>query len=162
MPDYSQQASLHRAALLLGLATGADVIAWADDILEHGGEPSKLLIDLTLVSPNDLSELRHALEPIASREDSPAMFRALFDMARQRVVAGERSVEDTITVLTQARSFLKLPDAYAADIQTLHTDHLLAVAGIRGNVAEAENRVIEWLAQFENAADAFLQETTHG
>ncbi|MBC8086153.1 MAG: hypothetical protein H7Z40_02740 [Phycisphaerae bacterium] len=156
-----QQAAFHRAALLLGLTTGDAVIAWADSIIARDDEQPSALLDLAMIPPHDLSELRHALEPIATRVDSPDMLRALFDIARRNLQNGERSSADTITVLSQARSFFKLPDDYSVAIQTLANDHMLAVAGLRGEVADVEAGVAAWLAQFEGAEDSFLQNGTH-
>ncbi|GEM_PF-2744138 len=80
-------------------------------------------------------------------------------MARRDELSGQRSVFDTITVLRQARSFLKLPAEYSLDIQTLHNDHVLARARIEQNVVEVEGRVRTWLAPFENAERQSLEES---
>lgn len=160
MIHIAHLASFHRAALLLGLTTGDAVIMWADDIIARDAEGASALLDLAMIPPHDLSELRHALEPISARTDSPEMIRALFDIARRNLADGQRSAKDTITVLSQARSFLKLPDDYSVAIQTFANDHMLAVAGMRGDVAEVGSRVSEWLAQFEYAELSFLQEST--
>jgi hypothetical protein len=158
MTGITREAAFYRAALLLGLTTGDAVIAWADRLIASDDEGAAALLDLTVIPPHDLSELRHALEPISARTDSPEMLRALFDTARANFAQGRRNANDTITVLSQARSFLKLPDAYSFAIQTLANDHMLAVSGIRGNVAEVEGRVATWLAQFEHAALTYLGE----
>lgn len=158
MPDYTQLAAFHRAALLLGLTNGATVIAWADDIIARDADVPKQLLDLAMISPDDLSELRHALQPIAAPTESPALLHALFDRARADLASGRRSAADTITVLRQARSFLAVPtDEYDA-IALLQNDHMLATAGVIGSVDAVVTRLDAWLAQFAGAEATFLEE----
>jgi len=64
---FLQQAAYHRAALLFGLTTGDVVIAWADDIIAHDHENAAPFLDLSLIPPHDLSELRHALAAVEGR-----------------------------------------------------------------------------------------------
>lgn len=157
--NYPELAAYHRAALLLGLTTGDVVIAWADNIIANDSEVSGPFLDLSMIPPHDLSELRHALEPLSARTDSLSLLRALFDIARRDELSGKRAALDTITVLRQARSCLKLPEAYSVAIQTLDNDHMLARAGIEQDVVDVERRVRAWLAQFENAESEFLEES---
>lgn len=165
MTNYPQHASLHRAALLMGLTNGASVIAWADDAIANDADAPAELFELAMVPPHDLSELRHALQPLAARAESRgevrgeslAVVRALLDRARNDLVQGKRSVLDTITVLAQARRFLTLPSEYLEVIDTLQDDHMLATAGITGDVADVETRVRCWLNQFAGGESAFLK-----
>ena len=159
MNQRASEAAFHRAALLLGLTSGDAVIAWADDIIANDHENAAPFLDLSMIPPHDLSELRHALEHIATRTDSLGLLRALFDIARREELIGKRSAGDTITVLRQARSFLKLPDEYSLEIQKLDNDHMLARAGIEQDVTDVERRVRVWLAQFENAENEFFEES---
>ena len=157
MIDYSQEASFYRSALLLGLTTGDAVIAWADNIIANDAEAAEKFLDLSMIPSHDLSELRHALEPISAREDSVAMLRALFDIARRDLENGRRSAADTVTVVAQARSFLKLPMEISREVDQFAKDHMLAGAGIIHDKNDVETRLRAWLAQFENAEHEFLE-----
>ena len=159
MRNYAQLASFHRAALLLGLTDGNTVIAWADEVIAHDTDAPAELFELTMVPPHDLSELRHALQPLAARGESLSVVRALLDRVRSDVVHGNRSVPDTITVLAQARRFLTVPAHYFDAIDTLQDDHMLAVGGVTGDVAVIEERARVWLNQFAGGESAFLEES---
>ncbi len=154
MTDYTTQASFNRAALLLGLTTGADVVAWADAIIATESEAPAELFDVALLRPDDLSELRHALQPLATQEESLLVLRALLDVARGELDCRQRSTKDTVTVLAQSRHFLNLPPKYVDEIDTLQDDFMLASASVAGNTAEVEMRLHAWLAQFEGGRAA--------
>lgn len=155
MTNIPRQAAFHRAALLLGIESGADVVAWADNLIVEHADVPKQVRELSTIPPHDLSELRHALQPIAAPDDDELLLRALFDRVRRDVAEGTRTVKDSVTVLSQARSFLSLPLDYFTNIDTLQDDHMLAVAGVRGATPEVEQQVQQWLAQFEGSESEF-------
>ena len=155
---YQQLASYYRAALLLGLVSGDVVIAWADSIIASDSDAPQSLLDLAMIPPGDLSELRHALFPVAAPTESLATIRALFDRARAELESGQRSPLDTITVLRQARSFLKLPTNMHDEVALLQNDHMLATAGVIGSTDAVVVRLHTWLAQFAGSEAAFFQE----
>lgn len=158
MTNIPREAAFHRAALLLGIESGADVVAWADGIIAEHADVPKQILELSTIPAHDLSELRHALQPIAAPDDDALLLRALFDRVRRDVSEGARSVKDSVTVLSQARSFLSLPLDYFTNIDTLQDDHMLAVAGIGVATAEVEHQVQQWLAQFEGSETEFHSE----
>ena len=158
MTDIAREAAFHRAALLLGIEPGADVVAWADNLIVESVEVPKQVLELSTIPPHDLSELRHSLQPLAAPGDDEALLRALFDRVRLDVARGARSVKDSVMVLSQARSFLALPLEYFTNIDTLQDDHMLAIAGVRGVTAEIEQQVVLWLAQFEGSEAEFHSE----
>lgn len=158
MTDIAREAAFHRAALLLGIESGADVVAWADNLIEENADIPKQVLELSTIPPHDLSELRHMLQPIAAPGEDEALLRALFDRVRRDRVNGTRSLKDSVTVLSQARSFLALPLEYFTSIDTLQDDHMLAIAGVRGVTAEIEQQVLLWLAQFEGSEQEFHSE----
>jgi hypothetical protein len=158
MTDLAREAAFHRASLLLGIESGADVVAWADNLIAEHDEVPKQILELSTIPPHDLSELRHALQPIAAPKEDEVMLRALFDRVRKDAINGKRSLKDTVTVLSQARSFLALPLDMFTNIDTLQDDHMLAVAGIGKVTSEVESQTLSWLSQFEGSEDAFHME----
>ncbi|MEO7999167.1 MAG: hypothetical protein ABI852_17060, partial [Gemmatimonadaceae bacterium] len=70
MTDIAREAAFHRAALLLGIESGADVVQWADNLIVDHAHVPKEILELSTVPPYDLSELRHALQPLAARGES--------------------------------------------------------------------------------------------
>ncbi len=158
MTDIAREAAFHRAALLLGITSGADVVRWADNLIIEHAEVPKQVLELSTIPAHDLSELRHALQPIARPDDDALLLCALFDRVRGDAVNATRSVQDSVTVLAQARSFLSLPLEYFTDIDTLQDGLMLAIAGARGISAEVEQQVVVWLAQFEGSEAEFHSE----
>ncbi len=160
MPDYSQQATFNRAALLLGLTSGEEVVAWADSIIASDVHAPGDLLTLSMVEPGDLSELRHALWPLTNGGESLAIIRALFDILRRHLQSGTRSAADTLRVLSQASALLAMPEIYAREIATLRADHMLAVARVTGHTSDVETHTKQWLTQFDGGEAAFFQEST--
>jgi len=142
-PDYSLEATCFRTALLLGLIRGGRVQLWAEEAIAREAEPPAALIDVVSAAPTDLSELRHALWPLVIEPVPAVVLKAMFGLLHADLSAGQRSLADTITVLRQMRSMLKLP----ADIYSDLNDTLVAHATDR-----TRERVLEtWLAQFSDA-----------
>lgn len=158
MTDIAREAAFHRAALLLGIESGSDVVTWADNLIANNDDVPKQVLELSMVPPHDLSELRHALQPLAATQDDDLLLRALFDRVRQDVSDGKRSLKDSVTVLAQARSFLALPLEMFTNIDTLQDDHMLAMAGIGQTTESIEQQVTLWLAQFEGSENEFHSE----
>jgi hypothetical protein len=160
MQQLRQIATFYRAALLLGIVSGEDVIAWADAVIARDADAPSQLIDLSMIPSSDLSELRHALQPLTTDTESLAILRALFDRARNDLESGRRDATDTITVLRQARSFLKLPSDMYDDVGLLQNDFMLANARVIGNTDAVIARLHAWLAPFAGSEAAFFEEQT--
>ena len=158
MKDYSQQSAFHRAALLLGLTSGKDILAWADHVIMQDGDAPSGFVELSLIPADDLSELRHALQPMAARVESPLILPALIDRIRTDFDAGTRSARDSLTVLAQLRSFMKVPAELSEEIATLVNAHMLATARVTGDIPQLEIRLREWLNQFVGGESTFHEE----
>lgn len=150
MADYRDQATFHRAALMLGLTSGEFVVAWADTILASDPEPPHAITEVALVPPGDLTALRAALQPLAAESESNAVLRALIGIAARDLARGRRSLRDTVTVLSQVRRGLSIPGAMQWAIDTLEDDYMLASAGVTNDLDVVEARVRAWLAPFED------------
>ena len=150
MTDYRDQATFHRAALMLGLTSGEFVIAWADTIISTDPAPPPAISEVSLVPPGDLTALRAALQPLAARTESNAVLRAVIGIAARDLARGGRSVKDTVTVLSQVRRGLTIPDAMQWAIDTIEDDHMLATGGVTNDLDAVEARVRAWLAAFED------------
>lgn len=158
MKDYTQQAAFHRAALLLGLTTGKHVLEWADAVIMSDSDAPGGFVQLSLVPADDLSELRHELFPLAARVESPLIIPALFDRVRGDLEVGKRNVKDSLTVLEQARSLMKVPAPLSDELVALFNAHMLATAHVTGDIFEIEGRVRVWLEQFAGGESAFHQQ----
>jgi len=156
MHDYRRQATFHRAALLLGLVSGRDVVTWAHDVIEEASEVPPALLDLVLVPPHDLTGLRRALQPMSDDTESAEVVAALLDLTERDLASGRRSYGDTITILSQVRRFLTVPPDLLDDIDGLVDDFMLASAGVTGDVASVESRLVRWLTTFAGRRDAML------
>ena len=138
------EAGLHRTRLLLGLTTGAAVVAWADArILELADVPAAL-IEVAATPPDDLSALRHALLPLAPEAEVPLLVAQILQDVARDLVAGRRSPADTTTVLGQMRRMLPLPVAVDAELDELIDTLMLAEVGVGTSVPEATDAVVAW------------------
>ena len=133
-----QQATFYRAALLLGLASGDEVVRWAETVIAQVAVPPDDLLDLAMTSPDDLTALRAALRPIAAPTESAAVCRTILGVTAGDLASGRRSIRDTVTVLTQVAARLSIARAWAEDIDTLADDYTLATAQVAGHPAAAE------------------------
>ena len=61
MSRWSEDASFYRAALLLGLIRGGEVIRWADEVIHHEPSAPAGLFELSTTSPDDLTMVRRRL-----------------------------------------------------------------------------------------------------
>jgi hypothetical protein len=150
---YREQATLYRAALLLGLVTCDTVVQWAEETVARENSVPHELLDVLLVAPGDLTALRFALQPLADGQESPAVLRSIFLIVLQDLNSGKRNAKDSVTILSQIRRNLAVTAAVSDEIDTLEDDFMLANAGVTGDVASVEQRVREWLAQFSAAGE---------
>ncbi len=150
---YREQATLYRAALLLGLVTCETVVDWAEEIVAREASVPHELLEVLLVSPGDLTALRFALQPLADEKESPAVLRSVFLIVLHDLNSGKRNVKDSVTILSQIRRNLAVSAAVHDEIDTLEDDFMLANAGVTGDAPGVERRIREWLAQFSAAGD---------
>ena len=99
----------------------------------------------------DLTRLRDALLPLAEEIESPDVVRELLGVVARDLADGRRNVEDTMRVLTQTRRLLAVPADWERAIDSLVDDHMLATAGVAGNLDEIGARASAWLARFAGA-----------
>ena len=150
--DYALEATYYRTALLLGLVRGEEVLRWAVQAIDREQEPRRELIDVVSLSPHDLSELRHALWPLVIEPDPRVVVEAIFGLLHADLSTGRRSLADTLTVLRQMRSMLRMPPPlYAA----------LNDADVAYTTAGGQEAILAtWLEQFAHVGLAQLQSTS--
>jgi hypothetical protein len=141
---YAERATCYRTALLLGLIDGIAVHQWAHYVIEHDASPPAAFFELISIDPMDLSALRKALWPLVIEPDPPAVLRSLLGRLGHDLTAGHRGVTDTITVLRQMRSMLRLPPDIYAELNAA------LVAQVRDGQDEA---IVRWLQQFADSAE---------
>ena len=116
--DYSLNATYYRTALLLGLVQGEEVHRWGERMVERDPEPPQAILEVISTSPGDLSELRHGLWPLALETEPGAVLRAMFALLYADLESGKRGMTDTVTVLRQMRSMLRLPAALYEELNS--------------------------------------------
>jgi hypothetical protein len=145
--DFSLEATYYRTALLLGLVRGDVVHRWAEQAIEREPEPLPELIEIVAAPSTDLSAMRHALWPLVIEPVPRVVFEALFGLLYADLASGRRGIADTLTVLRQMRSMLRLPPPVYAELNSVL-------------VAYAEGRttaIAEWLEQFAQSASAVFR-----
>lgn len=146
MKPYREQAALYRAALLLGLVRGEEVVRWADGVVE-ADEGVPALIDIATTPPDDLTMMRERLLALCDERESPDTVRRLLSLVQRDLVSGRRSFTDTMTVLKQLRAFVKVDRSLNEQLKTLGVDVFMAPADSVERAA-AEQRVRDWLQQY--------------
>ena len=147
--SYRLEATYYRTALLLGLVQGEEVHRWAERIIEQEPTPPHELFDLVSIPSTDLSALRYGLWSLAIQPEPPEVLREMFGLLYADLIGGRRAVEDTVTVLRQMRSMLRLPAPIYADLNAALVSHGLTKA-TGGTIAA-------WLEQFAHAHQRSLR-----
>ena len=144
---YAAQASVHRAALLLGLVRGDEVIRWADEVIRSGADAPAAFVEIATTPPDDLTLLRERLYEAGGHRESSEVVRRLIGLVHRDLASGRRSLADTMTVLKQLRAFVKVEPDLNEQLKTLGVDVFMAAPGSPAR-AEAERRVRDWLQQY--------------
>jgi hypothetical protein len=143
--DVRFEAEFLRAALLVGLVRETDVHAWAESLLEAGGEDDGRLTDV-LLAPAELTAIREALRPISEPETPRAVGTALLAFMANDPSAAGLSVSDQLRVLSLLRRE-GMVSADAADSIKLFEDRLmLASVNVAGETAPTPAEMRAWLA----------------
>ena len=155
MTLYRDRAAFYRAALLVGLVRGEEVIAWADEVIAADAPAPAAFIDIATTAPSDLTVLRHRLLMATDEHESPAVVGSLLGVVNRDLASGRRTLPDTMTVLKQLRAFIRVDRALNEQLKTLGVDVALAAPGSPQR-ADAEQRVRGWLHQFDGTARTFV------
>jgi len=139
--SYVDEAAFYRAALLLGLIRGPQVIAWADEVLGKDAAPPAPFTEIATTDPDELTQLRHHLFELSGEGQSGDVVRRLLGLVHADLSSGRRTFTDTLTVLRQLRGFLKLDRDLNEHMKALAVDVGLGRDG-------AEARVRDWLQSF--------------
>lgn len=140
MPDYSLEATYYRTALLLGLIRGETVHRWAERIIEQDPEPPPAFFEVVSAQPADLSALRDALWTLVAKPEPAMVLEAVLRLVHEDLASGRRGYADTLTILRQMRSMLRLPpDLYASLNAALVASVTESIRGLP---------IVEWLQQF--------------
>ena len=140
MPDYSLEATYYRTALLLGLIRGEAVHQWAEQVIEQDPAPPTAFFEVVSAQPADLSAVRDALWPLVAEPGPSVVLEAVLRLLHEDLTSGRRGYPDTLTILRQMRSMLRLPSDLYASLN----------AALVASVTESTRglTIAEWLQQF--------------
>ena len=144
---YREEATFYRAALLLGLIRGDAVVRWSDTVLAGDPNAPAAFVEIASTPAGDLSAMRHALYPLCDDRESALVIRRILGLVSQDLAEERRSFDDSVSVLSQIRRFLKLDSATDEGLKTLLVEVWRARHGLGGDWDAAEARVREWLAE---------------
>jgi hypothetical protein len=157
---HSDQATYYRTALLLGLVDGITVHDWAHRVIERDAKVPTAFFELISIDPADLSAQRHALWPLVIEPDPPAVLRLILARVGADLQDGHRSLEDTIIVLRQMRSLLRLPPDLYEGLNAAVVAH--ASEGHAAHAGEGHNDAIgRWLRGFVASSDEPVSRDSH-
>ena len=143
--SYREQATFYRAALLLGLMRGDAVVEWSDRVLAVDPHAPSAFVDVAATPADDLSAMRHALYPLCDDREPASVVRAILGLVAQDLETGRRSFDDTMTVLSQVRRFLRVDATTNEELKALAVDVWQARHNPGGDLEAAKRRVREWL-----------------
>ena len=146
--NYADQAALYRAALLLGLVRGDEVIRWADLVIGEDASAPAAFVEIATTDPDDLTSLRERLLAIGEARESSQVVRRLIGLVQRDLASGRRTLQDTMTVIKQLRAFVAVDRDLNEHLKALGVDIFMAPAGSQAR-ADAEQRVRDWLRQYE-------------
>ena len=147
--SYELEATYYRTGLLLGLIQGEEVSRWTERVIEKEPTPPPAFLDLASVPSTDLNALRHGLWPLAIEPEPSEVLQAMFGLLYSDLLADRRGIEDTVTVLRQMRSMLRLP----VPMYSALNDALVA----HGRAKPSEDGLRMWLKQFALSHEQFTQ-----
>lgn len=150
--DYSLQATYYRTTLLLGLSRGEAVHEWAERMIAQDPEPPHAFLEAVSVPPSDLTALRHALWPLVVEPDPREVIEAILAVLHVDLVSGRRGLGDTVTIMRQMPSMLRLPRDLYDSLNGALVAHMpdrvdgAAIAGWLGQFAHDGGRPrTEWV-----------------
>lgn len=138
-PPHALRATYFRTALLLGLVRGDDVHRWAERVIDRERDPPKAFFDIVSVPADDLTGLRHALWPLVIDPEPATVIEAILSLLYADLMGERRNFDDTLTILRQMRSLLRLPPEIYANLNAT----LVTYA-----TSQQERVISEWLHQF--------------
>ena len=141
--DYSLAATYLRTGLLLGTIRGESAVQWAERAIEADPAHPDALLDVVSVPATDLSGLRHALWPLVAEPEPLVVLETVLGHLHRDLVSGQRTLTDTLTILRQMRSMLRLPPALYAGLNGAMVAH--------GNTGADSACIPQWLQQFAAA-----------
>jgi hypothetical protein len=141
--SHRLEATYYRTALLLGLIPGDAVHRWAERIIDEEATPQNELLELVSIPVSDLSALRLGLWPLAVEPEPEAVLRAILGLVHADLTDERRTTEDTVTVLRQMRSMLRLPAPMYSELNEALVSHGLA--------KPTGGTIGVWLQQFATA-----------
>jgi hypothetical protein len=153
---HSEEAAFYRAALLLGLVRGDEVIRWADEVLGSDASAPVALAEVATTPADDLTRMRHHLYEAGGQKESGEVIRRLIGLVHRDLVSSRRSFADTMTVIKQLRAFVTVDRTLNEQLKTLGLDVAVAPPGSPQRAA-AEQRVRDWLRKYDSDADAFIE-----
>ena len=136
------EAAFYRAALLLGLVRGEDVVRWADEVLGREADAPSPLVELSTIEPDSITALRQQLFELSGEGETNEVVGRVLGLVQRDLASGRRSFDDTRTVLKQLRAFLKLNRDLNEQLKEFGVDLGLWREG-------AEQRVRDWLRRYE-------------
>ena len=137
--DYSLDATFYRTALLLGLIRGDVVHRWVDEVIAQEAQAPAAFFEAASIPPADLSALRHALWPLVVDPAPTVVLARVLAVLHEDLVSGRRGLADTLTIVRQMRSMLRLPPDLYADLNAALVAHAADPGG---------SAIAGWLHQF--------------
>ena len=142
--DRALAANVLPNGTLLGVVRGDAVHQRAEQVIASEPDPPSTIFDVVSTAASDLSGLRSALWPMTIEPDPPAVLEALLGGLSRDLDSGRRSLVDTLTIVRQMRSMVKLPAALYAELNAALVD--------QANQDATPSPIAAWLQRFAGAS----------
>jgi len=154
--EIPKQAAFYRQALICGIITADQTVAWADWLIDVGGDLPSAIYDLSLAGSRGVSRMVDLLTSLAQGENALNVVPALLDVLRQRYLAGALELPAVIEVIRRIKDSVPPNVDLRWELVALEEDYSLVADGIAGDLPTIHQIVRDVLSRFSGASREYL------
>lgn len=159
MRSYKNRATYYRAALLLGLVSVAEVVAWSDEVIAENSAIDPAFLEISSIisgDATDVTALRYALFPLCCEKEPSQVIEAILCRIGADFFSARRSIQHILTVLMQVRSLLHVPKPIAEQLKLIEVNFGLHPDTITEHEASVTTALTELFTPFDKADQRIL------
>lgn len=139
-----------RAGLSRGLLDKAEVIAWADKIVQKESEPDLFFIDLSMSGSGKLQNLLQVFNEYFNYEDGKIEGRPLIGLIGKKYYQGSMSMADVVRSLCYLKSETSLNPMEISAIYSIDVNYEAAEYSSYGSLPKVKEEIDWFLSVYED------------